>query len=238
MRKFIVFLALLVFIGPVMAAENQTKSVPANEPVMEDGPNAEFVTSLGTIKPGMSKDELYKVFQKQDRLFAHKVMDDQWIVFRDWTSDKPKTDVVTFYLKDSVVTGWKKAFVPSAMNKDSIYEYDQKEKIDKWFFPSGKARWDGENMTIVEWNMLTDTQKIMFLTEYAAELGQAEPEPISIDTAKYVSALNHFADTCSTSRISDKITDVTRVLLASEDKIKEEYEPDALSTGQSSDTRY
>ena len=170
----------------------------------------------------MPKYALYKIFQNQDRIFSHKIPGGEWIVFRNWTSANPKTDVITFYLADGLVAGWKDAFIPAPTNKGSIYEYKAGDSIKEWFFPSGKSRWDGVDMSMQEWNMLTDTQKVIFLSEYMKEVDREKLAHISIDTSKYLLAINYYADTCSTAYISKKITDVIRSLLVSEGKIEGE----------------
>ena len=58
-----------------------------------------------------------------------------------------------------------------------------------------------------KWNMLTDTQKVMFFTEYTKELDKESGSHAALDTSKYILALNHYADTCSTTNISITIAD-------------------------------
>ena len=140
-------------------------------------------------------------------------MGGEWIVFRNWSSANPKTDVITFYLSDGLITGWKNAFVPSPTNEGSIYEYKPSENIKEWFFPDGKSRWDGTNMSVQEWNMLTDTQKVMFFTECTKELAKESGSHAALDTSKYILALNHYADTCSTTNISITIADEIKKLI-------------------------
>ena len=228
--RFIIFLGLLILAIPALANEIETKSASdqlsakkeeLNLPFMRR-PDEEIVTKLGTVKVGMPKDMLYKIFQNQDRIFSHKILGGEWIVFRNWTSANPKTDVITFYLSDGLVTGWKDAFVPSPKNEGSVYEYKSSDSIREWFFPAGKSRWNGTDMSVQEWNMLTDTQKVLFLAEYMKEVEKEEGAHISIDTSKYLLAINYYADTCSTAYISKKITDVIRSLLVSEGKIEGE----------------
>ena len=216
--RFIMLLSLLLLTVPILADTPETKPA-ASLPFMR-GPDEEIVTKLGTVKAGMTKDALYKIFQNQDRVFSHKILGGEWIVFRNWTSANPKTDVITFYLSDGLVTGWKDSFVPAPTNKGSIYEYKPDENIKEYFFPSGKSRWDGADMSMQEWNMLTDTQKVVFLAEYMKEVDKEKLTHISIDTSKYLLAINYYADTCSTAYISKKITDVIRSLLVSEGKIE------------------
>lgn len=228
--KSVIFLGLLLMAVPASAEGpevRQAVAVPSAKQGMADSdfarkPDEEIITSRGSVKAGMPKDKLYGIFQRQDKIFSHRILGGEWIVFRDWASASPKTDVITFYLVDGLVTGWKHAFAPSPTNEGSIYEYKKGEQIGQWFFPEGKSRWDGADMSMQEWNMLTDSQKVMFLTEYIKDLESKEGEHIAIDTAKYILALNYYADTCSTAYISQKITDVTKNLLASEGKIKSE----------------
>ena len=189
----------------------------------------EMVTSRGTVTVGMRKDMLYQIYQNQDRIFSHKILGEEWIVYRDWAAANPKTDVITFYLVDGLVTGWKRAFIPTPMNEGSIYEYKPDEKIENWFFPEGKSRWDGANMSVQEWNLLTDAQKVMFLTEYNKETDRKAGKHSSLDTSRYLLALNHFADTCSTAYISRKITDIIEKIVV-ENEAKPTEEPQAQGT--------
>lgn len=228
--RYITILSLLVLVSPAPAKALESKPASDTSPAKQkepglpftNSPDDEIVTKLGTVKVGMPKDKLYGIFQNQDRIFSHKILGGEWIVFRNWTSANPKTDVITFYLSDGLVAGWKNAFVPSPTNEGSIYEYKPDAKIENWFFPQGKSRWNGADMSMQEWNMLTDTQKIMFLAEYMKEVNGEKNAHISIDTTKYLLAINYYADTCSTAYISKKITDVIRSLLVSEGKIEGE----------------
>jgi len=66
-------------------------------------------------------------------------------------------------------------------NKDTIYEYSRDNIPETCFFPVDKARWDGSKITTKEWQMLTDFQKITFISEYIQEKKQNECKAIIKD---------------------------------------------------------
>ena len=66
-------------------------------------------------------------------------------------------------------------------NKGTIYEYTRDNIPGICFFPADKARWDGSKVTAKEWHMLTDFQKIMFISEYIQEKKQNECKAIIKD---------------------------------------------------------
>ncbi|GEM_PF-2436536 len=176
----------------------------------------EIVTSLGTLRIGTSKEDLYKVFQEKDRIaIPHKLLNEEWVIFYDITTPDPN-DTITFYLKSAQVVGWKRGYNPSPKNEGSPYEYNKDEKLDKWFFPKGESRWDGTMLTAIEWNMLLDAQKVVFLKEYDKELARETGVDPDIDINKYILALNHYSDTCSDTCFMVKVTNIIKELLESE----------------------
>lgn len=211
MKKVIFLFAALVFVVPSLLAEE-----------VKPEAKKEIKTKFSTVAVGDTRDKLYKAFPESERLYIpHKILDEEWVVFRNINSDNPH-DAITFYLKNGIIESWKESFNPAPKNEGSPYEFHKDEKMDKWFFPAGESKWDGSKLTAIEWNMLTDSQKVMFLTEYANELKKELGRDISIDIAKYMVAMDYYADTCPTSCFTKPATNVVRELLGQEGQIKKE----------------
>jgi hypothetical protein len=65
------------------------------------------------------------------------------------------------------------SFMPAsgfAQNQGNQFEYSQEDIPEICFFPSEKARWDGYTVTNKNWNLLTDFQKMTFVSEAIAEI--------------------------------------------------------------------
>lgn len=222
MNIIIFLLALLFITTPSLGQELHYEA--KGEVSLEFGAEEEkeeLATDSGTVYKGMPKGALYKIFQKHDREFKHKILAYEWIVFKNWTTEEPN-DLITFYLKDGHVMGWKKEFDPTPKHKGSFYEYDEGERIDNWFFPKEKARWDGRALNMLEWHMLTNSQKTKFIVEYADLMEKEYNTDINIDIEKYVIAMNHIADTCSEQGLDIVGTNVVKDLLIDDGQISAE----------------
>jgi len=60
---------------------------------------------LKSLRKGMTKKELYKLFGKYYKRGYKKEGNEEWITFRDWIKGGTKT--VTVYLKNGKVQSWK-----------------------------------------------------------------------------------------------------------------------------------
>lgn len=179
-----------------------------------------IVTKLGTVYVGMPKDELSTIYQDKDRiLIPHSTLNKEWIVFHDWTTKKPNA-VITFYLKDDKITGWEKRFNSAPANKGSIYEYKTGAKIYEWFFPAGKARWDGSKLNLLDWNKLKKNQKVMFILEYISEINKKFGSHISVNVEKYIIGMDYYADSCPEDCRRIPAGDAINEMLISEGKAK------------------
>jgi hypothetical protein len=208
MKKITLLVAALLFlVTPLLAAEPET------------GAEKEIKTKFGAIKVNSTRDDMYVAFPESERLhIPHKILDEEWVVFRNINSDNPH-DVITFYLKNGRVRDWKENYNPTPKNEGSPYEFHEGEKIEKWFFPAGEAKWNGDRLTMIEWNVLTESQKVMFLTEYQNELKKEYGPNISIDMAKFILAMNYYADTCPSNCFAKPATDIVKELLVRDGQI-------------------
>jgi hypothetical protein len=159
--------------------------------------DSKIITKLGTVYVGMSEDELYKIFQANDRvLMPQSILNRGWLVFNDWTSPE-RGDVITFHIEDGKVTEWERRYDPTPANKGSGYEYNGNEIINRWFFPPGNPRWAGSKINLLEWNRLTRIQKVMFIKEHVEYLNIKFNSRISVDIDKYILGMNFYNDNCS-----------------------------------------
>ena len=208
MKKIMLLVAALLFlITPLLAAEQAP------------GADKEVKTKFGVVKVNSTRDDLYKAFPESERLYIpHKILDEEWVVFRNINSDNPH-NASTFYLKNGRIEDWKENYNPSPKNEGSPFEIHEGEKIDRWFFPAGEAKWNGAKLTMIEWNMLTDTQKLMFLTECQNELKKEYGPGISIDMGKYIIAMDYYASTCPSSCFAVPVTNIVKEFLVSDGQI-------------------
>jgi len=182
----------------------------------------ELITPRGKVYVGMAEENLYDIFQEHDRiLIPHAILSKEWHVFRDFTSKNPN-DTVTFYIDAGKVTGWKRGYASAPENKGSKYEYDNNEHIDVWFFPKGKARWDGSKVNLLDWNKLARVQKVMFILEYIKELNSKYKTGITVDVDKYILGMDYFNDNCPEACRNIAAGDAVNNLLISDGKAKEE----------------
>ena len=221
MNKFAIAFLLLFSALPVFSEE--PAGVPGNakgsSTLQEVG--GELVTPRGNIHVGMPQEKLYDIFQEQDRiLIPHAILDKEWHVFRDFTSKNPN-DTVTFYIDAGKVTGWKLGYASAPENIGSKYEYNNNERIDVWFFPKEKARWDGAKVSLLDWNKLTRAQKVTFIVEYIKQMNSQYKSNIVVDIDKYILGMDYFNDNCPQACINIAAGDAINNLLISDGKAKE-----------------
>ena len=185
-----------------------------------------LVTPRGDVYPGLSEEKLYDIFQEQDLILTPQaILSKEWLFFRDFTS-KNKNDTVTFYIDAGKITGWNIGYSPTPGNKGSKYEYNN-ELIDVWFFPKGKAKWDGSKVSLLDWNKLTRVQKVMFILEYLKQMNGKYKSGITVDVDKYILGMNYYNDNCTEICRDMAAGDAINNLLISDSKASE-----APSTGK------
>ena len=72
----------------------------------------------------------------------------------------------------------------SILNNDGIYKNHSNKLPDICFFPREKAFWDGYKVTSKSWKLLTDEQKIRFITEAIEEIQRNETLFVVIPAAE------------------------------------------------------
>ena len=81
-------------------------SATINIPITLDQ-RKKLVTELGVVYVGMSKEDLEKVgFTEHLQKGYHRKGNEEWITFSDWMTEE-SGDLITFYLVDGKVKGWK-----------------------------------------------------------------------------------------------------------------------------------
>jgi hypothetical protein len=85
------------------------------------------------------------------------------------------------------------AILTAGEAEGSLYSYSADDPPGVFFFPKEKARWDGNNITMREWYMLTDLQKEKFITEYLGEMQEECRGIMEILGLDYLKALNLFS---------------------------------------------
>lgn len=221
MNKLIISFLLLFAAFPAFSEEriNMAGSQERASSITESG--GELITPRGNVSVGMSVEKLYDIFQEHDRiLIPHAILSKSWLVFRDFTS-KDKNGTVTFFLNAGKVTGWKREFASSPENKGSKYEYDSNERIDAWFFPKDRAKWDGSKLILLEWNKLTKAQKVTFIIEYLKEFNKQYHTNIAVDIDRYIIGMDYFNDNCPQACINISASDAINNLLISDGKARE-----------------
>jgi hypothetical protein len=192
-ERLLRFVSGIVIISQVFCQYGVVEAVGGDHSPASQERSIELVTPRGTIYVGMSKENVEDILQEWNRKFApNSVLNKGWLIYRDITSNNPN-DTITIYTTSGKVTGWDRSYVPSPENKGSKYEYKEGEYIYVWFFPKEKARWDGGELDILDWNKLLRLQKVMFLTEYVKQLNEEHGTSISIDINKYILAMDFYA---------------------------------------------
>lgn len=107
------------------------------------------------------------------------------------------------------------------MPSESIYSYDPDNAPAVFFFPKEKARWDGSQVTMSEWYMLTERQKEKFITEYLGEIQNKYNLGIDVAGVDYLKALNIFSAYSNDRTLREPSTKFIDILLSGQGKIAE-----------------
>jgi hypothetical protein len=183
----------VMIISQVFLEYEPVKAVGESPSSASQEKSAELVTPRGTIYVGMQKETMEDIFQEWNRKFVpNYVLNKGWLIYRDITSNNPN-DTITIYTTSGKVTGWDRSYVPSPENKGSKYEYKEGERVDEWFFPKERSRWNGYELNILDWNKLVRLQKVMFIIEYVKQLNEEYGTNISVDVNKYILAMDFYA---------------------------------------------
>lgn len=186
--------------------------------------STELTTPRGTIYVGMPKENLEDLLEEQNRKFVPSyILNKGWLIYRDITSNNPN-DTITIYTTSGKVTGWDRSYVPSPENKGSKYEYKDGERIDIWFFPKERSRWDGYKLNILDWNKLTRLQKIMFIVEYVKQLNEEYKTNINVDINRYILAMDFYSTTSPAKAEWVPAVDCVNSLLVGDGKAKAKTE--------------
>lgn len=105
-------------------------------------------------------------------------------------------------------------------NGNVLYEYDETNPPEVFFFPPEKARWNGYKVTMKEWYLLTDLQKERFVSEYMGELRRqysATLEVMGLDD--YMRALNLFSYYSNDKTMSEPSTKFIDKILSAQGKM-------------------
>lgn len=98
--------------------------------------------------------------------------------------------LVILLLSCSAIYAEQAGFDPFPQNRGTIYEYGD-DVPDICFFPIDKARWNGYEVSVAKWPLLTDFQKMMFISEGAEEIERSEGVKVDIkDGWKLLIAIN------------------------------------------------
>jgi len=96
-------LILFLINTPVFAQDATTQASPQ----YSKEEKAEIVTALGVVYVGMPKEDLEKIgFTEHSQKWYYKEGSEEWITFSDWMTEE-SGDLITFYLVDGKVKGWK-----------------------------------------------------------------------------------------------------------------------------------
>jgi len=77
--------------------------------------------------------------------------------------------------------------------QSAIYSYDENDLPAIFFFPPENARWNGNDVTMREWYLLTDLQKEKFISEYTEELKRKYKKTFEVIWEDYLGAMNTFS---------------------------------------------
>lgn len=108
----------------------------------------------------------------------------------------------------------------SSSEKPGIYEYDELNPPEVFFFPPERARWDGSKVTMKEWYTLTKLQKERFISEYTGELKKQYSDAIDIMGLDYLRALNIFSYYSDDKVLNEPSAKFIDKLLIGQGKIK------------------
>ena len=102
----------------------------------------------------------------------------------------------------------------SAASSESIYAYSESDMPQVFFFPKEQARWDGTQITMKEWYLLTPLQKQKFISEYIGELEAQYQQTINVMGLDYLEALNAFSYySDSGARSEPSVTFIDKLLI-------------------------
>ena len=96
---------ILILISSLAFAETHIDAKFKLRPEKEEQAE-KLATTLGVVYVGMPKAALYQVYTDLQQKGYRKDGRDEWITFTDWMSEEPGA-LITFYLRDSKVRGWK-----------------------------------------------------------------------------------------------------------------------------------
>jgi hypothetical protein len=95
-------------------------------------PREEVVAAVKARQPyyvGMIKDELYKIYPATSQKSYYKEGAEEWILFTDiLIKDEEQKHFIAFYLKDGMVSGWKKKDEPKTPEEKLQTVVDRRNK--------------------------------------------------------------------------------------------------------------
>lgn len=105
MKPLLLPILILFLINiPVFAQDATTQASPQ----YSKDEKAEIATALGVVYVGMPKEDLEKAgFTEHSQKGYYKKGNEEWLTFSDWMTEE-SGDLITFYLVDGKVKGWKK----------------------------------------------------------------------------------------------------------------------------------
>lgn len=184
--------------------------------------NAEITSIRGEPYQGMPKDELFRLFKSRCQLLgSQKILNREWVAFRD-PIIKSSNNVTTFELQDGKVMKCTAGYVTDPANQNSEYEYNVHQKMDRWFFPTERAWWNGEKVQLLDWHKLRRNQQIVFIIEYVDEINKKFNSNIRVDIDKYLLAIDYYADNCDKNCVGIPLSEAVNTLIINEGKAKEE----------------
>lgn len=189
------FVAGVIILSQVFFVYEAARAVGESPSSASQERSTELTTPRGSIYVGMPKENMEDLLEEQNRKFVPSyILNKGWLIYRDITSNNPN-DTITIYTTSGKVTGWDRSYVPSPENKGSKYEYREGERVDVWFFPKEKARWNGYELNILDWNKLIRLQKVMFIVEYVKQLNEEYKTNINVDINKYILGMDFYSTT-------------------------------------------
>jgi len=107
-------------------------------------------------------------------------------------------------------------------NGSVLYEYDENNPPEVFFFPPEKARWNGHKVTMSEWYLLTDLQKERFISEYMGELRRQYRATLEVmGLEDYMRALNLFSYYSNNKTMNEPSTKFIDKILIGQGKVPE-----------------
>lgn len=188
-------ISAVTIISQIFFGYEAVKAASEDSSPSSQGSSTKLVTPRGVIYVGMPKESLEDLLEEQNRKFIPSyILNKGWLIYRDITSNNPN-DTITIYTTSGKVSGWDRSYVPSPPNKGSKYEFKEGERIEVWFFPKERAKWNGYELNILDWNKLTRLQKVMFIIEYVKQLNEEHKTNVDVDVNKYILGMDFYAST-------------------------------------------